>query len=104
MVIISKTTVTDYGKKYNLAAEPLNNWYSIAKKCSWGNFTEIKETFNSVDSVGNDRYCFNIKGNEYRLIVMINFRIRTIYILWFGTHSEYDRINKTVGAKNIELR
>ncbi|MFP5039661.1 type II toxin-antitoxin system HigB family toxin [Parasediminibacterium sp. JCM 36343] len=99
MVIISKTTIADYGKAYNLAAEPLNNWYAIAQKCSWGNFADIKDTFNSVDSVGRDRYCFNIKGNEYRLIVMISFRVRTIYILWFGTHSEYDKVNKTIGAK-----
>jgi mRNA interferase HigB len=53
----------------------------------------MKKTFNSVDVVGNDRYVFNIKGNSYRLVAMIFFDIRTIYIRFIGTHSEYDKID-----------
>ncbi|MDD2982812.1 MAG: type II toxin-antitoxin system HigB family toxin [Crocinitomicaceae bacterium] len=57
----------------------------------------MKKTFNSVDSVGNDRYVFNIKGNNYRLVAMIFFDIRTIYIRFIGTHKEYDKVDcKTV--------
>ena len=48
--------------------------------------------FGSVDFVGNDLYVFNIKGNQYRLIVRIKFKIRTIYIRFIGTHKEYDRV------------
>lgn len=57
----------------------------------------MKKTFNSVDTVGNDRYVFNIKGNNYRIIAMIFFNIRTIYIRFVGTHKEYDKVDcKTV--------
>ena len=58
-------------------------------------------SFNSVDSVGNDRYVFNIKGNRYRLVALILFKIRTVFILFIGTHKEYDLINaKTIGFNN----
>lgn len=53
----------------------------------------MRQIFGSVDSVGNDLYVFNIKGNDYRLIVRIIFRVRTIYIKFIGTHKEYDKIN-----------
>ncbi len=36
---------------------------------------------------------FNIKGNEYRLVVRINYRYRVMYVRFVGTHAEYDRID-----------
>ncbi len=101
MVIITKTTLERYAKMHPLAAEPLNSWHKITKQENWGCFADIKRTFNSVDAVGNDRYCFNIKGNDFRLIVLIIFRTRTVFVLWFGSHAEYDRMNKKIGAANV---
>ena len=51
-----------------------------------------KNTFNSVDAVGNQRYVFNIKGNDFRLVVLIQFTPKTVYIRFVGTHKEYDAI------------
>ena len=104
MVIITKTTLKKFAKIHPTASDPLNNWYTITHEVSWKNFADIKKSFNSVDVVGNDRYCFNIKGNEFRLIVLIIFRTRTVFVLWLGTHSEYDKLNKTTGAANIEFK
>ena len=104
MVIISKNTITDFGINHPLAAEALNYWYITTKNADWSSIATMKQTFNSVDAVGNDRYCFNIKGNEFRLIVLIIFRTRTIFVLWFGAHSDYDKINKNIGANNIEYK
>jgi mRNA interferase HigB len=101
VVIISKTTIGAYAKMYPMSAEPLNNWYKIAKRENWSCYADVKHSFNSVDSVGNDRYCFNIKGNGFRLIVLIIFRARTIFVLWFGPHAEYDLLNKKMGAANV---
>ncbi|MDB4918117.1 MAG: addiction module toxin RelE [Mucilaginibacter sp.] len=53
----------------------------------------MKNTFNSVDAVGNDRYVFNIKGNNYRLIALIIFKVRTVFIVFIGTHGEYNKID-----------
>ncbi|HEX5552334.1 MAG TPA: type II toxin-antitoxin system HigB family toxin [Chitinophagaceae bacterium] len=104
MVIIAKTTPAGFTEVHAAAKEPLNNWYIIAKKAEWKNFNEIKNAFGSVDAVGNDRYCFNIKGNDFRLIVLILFKIRAIFILWFGTHTEYDKLNKQTGADNVNYK
>jgi mRNA interferase HigB len=61
-------------------------------------FFRYKKDFNSVDSVGNQRFVFNIKGNDYRLIVIIRFSIQRIYIRFVGTHEDY---NKIYDIKNI---
>ena len=51
-----------------------------------------KNTFNSVDAVGNQHYVFNVKGNDYRLVVVIQFTPKTVYIRFIGTHKEYEAI------------
>lgn len=96
MVIISKGILVEFGIRHADAIDPLNRWYEETKKADWKNFSEMKGTFNSVDSVGNDRYVFNIKGNDYRLVAMIFFDIRTVYIRFLGTHSEYDKIDYSI--------
>lgn len=53
----------------------------------------MRKDFNSVDYVGNQRYVFNIKGNNYRLIVAVKFTPELVYIRFVGTHQEYDRID-----------
>jgi mRNA interferase HigB len=53
----------------------------------------MKAIFNSVDAVGNDRFVFNIRGNNYRLVAMIFFDIRTVFIRFIGLHKEYDKID-----------
>jgi len=71
----------------------LNDWYTITKDADWGKMSDIREAFNSVDYVKNDRFVFNIKGNRYRLVVMIFFDIRTVFIRFVGTHAEYDQVD-----------
>ena len=93
VVIISYRTIREYTDSRKDVEDQLNNWYTISEKSDWANFNEIKQIFNSVDAVGNDLYVFNIKGNDYRLIVRIIFRVRTIYIKFIGTHKEYDMVN-----------
>jgi mRNA interferase HigB len=93
MVIISKTILADFGGEHADSVDALNKWYEICKKANWKNLAELKKTFNSVDFVGNDRYVFNIKGNKYRIVGMIFFDIRTIFIRFIGTHAEYNEID-----------
>ncbi len=93
MVVISYKTIREFSVRYPDAADSLNTWYTITERSDWANFNEIREIFNSVDATGNDRYVFNIRGNHYRLVALIQFNIRTVYILFVGTHKEYDKIN-----------
>ena len=71
----------------------LERWYNITEKAEWHNFAEIKEDFPATDSVGNQHYVFNIKGNKYRLIVVVKFIIGRVFIRFVGTHADYDKIN-----------
>jgi mRNA interferase HigB len=95
MVILIKKTLSAFAEKHPLAAVPLNNWYNIAKAADWNKLADIKKVFNTVDYVGNDRYVFNIKGNDFRLVAMIFFDKRTLFIRFIGTHSEYDKIDSS---------
>jgi len=97
MVVISKTILTEFCKKHADAIKPVNEWWIKTKKADWANLDDIKNTFKSVDYVGNDRFIFNIKGNKYRLVGMIFFNKRTVYIRFIGTHKAYDKIDcKTI--------
>ena len=71
----------------------LQRWYDIAIKAEWKNLSEIKADFSTVDFVGNQRYVFDIKGNNYRLVVVIKFTIGYVYIRFVGTHDEYNNID-----------
>jgi mRNA interferase HigB len=93
MVIISKAIIRDFGKQYPDVGDALNEWYEITKAADWSKISDLRESFNSVDYVKNDRFVFNIKGNRYRLVTMIFFDIRTIFIRFVGTHAEYDKID-----------
>ena len=71
----------------------LERWYQIAEDAEWKNFSDIRVDFPNADYVGNQHYVFNIKGNNYRLIVVIKFTINRIFIRFVGTHKEYDKID-----------
>ncbi len=91
MRIVTKKAITIFSAKHAEAKTALEEWYIKTKKKDWDNtFEDVKETFNSVDSIGNDRYVFNIKGNKYRLVALIIFKIKIVYIRFIGTHAEYD--------------
>ena len=71
----------------------LERWYEIAEAAEWKTFADVREDFGSVDSVGNQHYVFNIRGNAYRLVVVIKFIMGYVFIRFVGTHDEYDKID-----------
>ena len=93
MVVIRYKVIRDFSRRRSDCREALDNWYIIMERAGFANFSQMRAIFNSVDSVGNDLYVFNIKGNHYRLIARIHFNIRTVYIKFIGTHKEYDKLN-----------
>lgn len=95
MVILSKTILARFGRRHPDASAALNAWYRKAKAADWSSFADVKDIFPSADYAGRDRYVFDIRGNRYRLVVMIFFDIRTLYIRFVGTHAEYDRKDVT---------
>ena len=93
MVVISYGTLREFYEEYPDSEDALNNWYRATLAADWSNFHEMKKLFNSVDAVGNDRFVFNIRGNHYRLVAMIFFDIRTVFIRFVGLYKEYDKID-----------
>lgn len=71
----------------------LERWYDITEKASWKNLSEIKVDFPATDYIGNQHYVFNIKGNNYRLVVVVKFTIGYIFIRKVCTHEEYDMLD-----------
>ncbi|MDR1202851.1 MAG: type II toxin-antitoxin system HigB family toxin [Tannerellaceae bacterium] len=71
----------------------LNRWYDITENAEWKSFQDVKVDFPSVDYVGNQHYVFNIRGNKYRLVVVIKFTIGYVFIRFVGTHTAYDYID-----------
>lgn len=93
MRIISFAAIRDYVKSHADSDVALRDWYKKTEKADWSCVTDIKNTFNSADYVGNNRFVFNIKGNDYRLVAIVIFSIKRVYIRWIGTHKEYDKVD-----------
>lgn len=71
----------------------LDAWFAEVEKASWNDPAELKAQFRSASIVSDERVVFNIKGNDYRLIVAINYHYQILLIIWLGTHKEYDKID-----------
>lgn len=93
MRIISKKAIVACYTEHAEAKEALEEWYIKTKAADWETFEDVKKTFNSVDNVGNDRYVFNIKGNKYRLVGLILFNRKIVYIRFVDHHKKYDKID-----------
>ena len=88
MRIISRGTLVRYYEKHPEAKTALEEWYTKTKESQWSSFADVKNTFNSADNVGSQRYVFNIKGNDFRIVVVIKMLIKTVLIRFIGTYSE----------------
>ena len=83
----------DFWQKYPDAEQALKTWYGIVRRAKWQRPSDIREIFGSADFLQNNRVCFNIRGNNYRLVVKVIYELQRVYIRFIGTHSEYDRID-----------
>jgi mRNA interferase HigB len=93
MRIIAIKTLKFYVKKKKEAGQSLLSWYAEARKANWKNHNELKAQIRHTSVISDKRVVFNICGNKYRLIVDIEYRLQIIFIVWAGTHSEYDNID-----------
>ena len=77
------------GKHIKIKVTDIQRLYS---KWLWLVTVVYKPSF-AVDNIGKQHYVFNIKGNDFRMVAVIKFTIRFVYIRFIGTHEEYDRID-----------
>lgn len=95
MRIIARRTLREFWEKHPDARQALQAWYADVKQVTWKAPTEIKAIYRNASIIANNRVVFNIKGNQYRLIVLVQYQSGIVYIRFVGTHQEYDRIDAT---------
>ncbi len=93
MRVIAISTLREFWTKHPDSEQALREWYVKTDRANWSSLNDIRNDSNSVDYVKNQRYVFNIKGNDYRLVAAIKFIPKLVYIRFVGTHSEYDKID-----------
>lgn len=111
MRLISRSTIRVFvqslaGHKDQQAVSTwLLSWASHVERADWANGADVKRDYANASLVGADRVVFNVKGNDYRLVVAVDYRpqARVVWIKWIGTHADYDRIDvRTVEHRRQE--
>ncbi len=93
MRIISKAPLREFWERCPSAALPLQAWYKETAAAAWPTPNDVKAQHRNASIIANSRVVFNIKGNDFRLIVAINYAAAIVYIRFVGTHPEYDKID-----------
>ena len=95
MRIIALSTLRDFWVKHPDALEPLAVWHAIASRVRWASPADIKAAYRNASFIAGNRVVFNIKGNDYRLVIAMHYNRQIAYIRFVGTHRQYDQIDAT---------
>lgn len=93
MHLVSIQTLRKFWRLHPDAERPLRAWYEAVEQAQWRTPADIKADFATASFLANNRVVFNIKGNDYRLVVIVEYRMGRMFIRFVGTHAEYDRID-----------
>ena len=93
MKIFSRGTLRDFCERHGDCELQLKTWSHEAEKSNWSSINELKKEYPSASILKDNRIVFNVKGNDYRLIVKFNFDYQLAWVRFIGTHAEYDKIN-----------
>lgn len=99
MRVIALSTLRAFWQLHPDAEQQLKAWHDEAVHASWNSPADIKAHYRSASVLKNRRVVFNIKGNSYRLVVSIAYRLQIVYVKFIGTHEEYDAID----AETVEM-
>lgn len=93
MRVITDRHLREFWQAHPDAEDPLRAWLDVAQKATWQTPADVKAVYRNASILGNNRVVFNIKGNDYRLIVAILYVAQQILVKFIGTHAEYDRVD-----------
>lgn len=99
MNVIAKSALVEFwnrqpsGLPQKTARAAMMEWYTTASDARWDHFDDLKKTFNSADYVADGKVVFDVGGNKYRIVGLVAYRTKRIFVLFVGTHGEYDRID-----------
>ena len=98
MHVIAKSALVKFwntqpaGHPRKAAQTAMTEWYATVSDARWQDLSELKKTFNSADDVTGGKVVFDVGGNTYRIVGLVGYRTQRIFILFVGTHAEYDAI------------
>ena len=95
MRIISRRTLCEFWEQHPDARLPLQTWFHDVARAGWSSPADIKAVYRNVSFVANNRVVFNIKGNRYRLVVIVVYQHGVVYVRFVGTHAAYDQVDVT---------
>jgi len=93
MRVIAVSTLRAFWLRHPDAEQPLKSWYEEVANAHWTQPADIKAHYRTASVLKNRRVVFNIKGNDYRLIVAVAYQLQIVYVKFVGTHREYDAVN-----------
>ncbi len=93
MRIIALKMLRDFWEKHSQAEMPLRAWHALARRADWRTPVDVKAAYRTASFLGANRVVFNIKGNDYRLVVAVHYNRGLMFVRFIGTHKEYDRID-----------
>ena len=93
MRVIAVSALRAFWERHPDAEQPLKAWYAEATNATWAQPADIKARYRSASVLKNRRVVFNVKGNDYRLIVAIAYKLQIVYVKFVGTHQEYDAVD-----------
>lgn len=75
------------------AKAALDAWFDEVRKAHWTSAADVKRLYSTASIISDERVVFNIKGNDYRLVVAVDYEKGIVWIKWVGSHADYDRID-----------
>ena len=93
MHLVSLPPLLSFTARHPGAKQAVLAWIEETKKANWKNPADIKAQYATASILKNRRVVFNIKGNDYRLIVAVAYATGFVYVKFVGTHVQYDAID-----------
>jgi mRNA interferase HigB len=102
MRVIAVSTLRNYWMQptHKSAEQPLKAWLTEAEVANWQSPADVKAQFGSASILKDRRVVFNIKGNDYRLIVAISYKLQIVFVKFIGTHQAYDKVDANIVDMN----
>ena len=97
MQVIAAKTLRDFARRHPAAQTSIEYWLRVTKGARWAVSRDVLASFPSAKVINAERVRFELAGNTFRLICRINYRSGAVFIMFLGTHGDYDAIDaKTV--------
>ena len=106
MNIIAFRSLREFYEKHSTTKNSLRTWYTILKSQDWTKPQDAVNTFGAgnVDILKNNRLCIDVKGNNIRVILSMNYNKNTAFIKWIGWHKNYDKLGDKIHTINSTNR